>query len=48
MEEIKRRNVAADAKDGWIAALAKGNPAFARYRNDPRYRAWLRKVGLPD
>jgi TolB-like protein len=41
-------NRAADAKDGWIASFAKGDPAFNRYKSDPRYRAWLRKVNLPE
>ena len=37
-------NRAADAKDGWIPSFAKGEPAFTRYRSDPRYREWLRKL----
>ena len=41
-------NRAADAKDGFIPAFAKGDPAFNRYKSDPRYRAWLRRVGLPE
>jgi len=36
-----------DAKDGWLS-LAKGDPAFTQYRDNPRYRAWLHKIGLPD
>jgi hypothetical protein len=31
-----------------VVAAVKGDPAFARYTDDPRYRAWLRKVNLPD
>jgi TolB-like protein/Tfp pilus assembly protein PilF len=33
--------------DVMITAV-KGDPAFARYTGDPRYRAWLRKLNLPD
>jgi TolB-like protein len=35
-------------KDPEIAIWAKGDPAFANYVGDPRYRAWLRKMNLPD
>jgi hypothetical protein len=31
-----------------VVAAVKGDPAFARYTGDPRYRAWLRKMNLPD
>jgi tetratricopeptide (TPR) repeat protein len=31
-----------------VVAGVKGDPAFARYTGDPRYRAWLRKMNLPD
>jgi TolB-like protein/Tfp pilus assembly protein PilF len=35
-------------KDPDISILAKGDPAFARYVGDQRYRAWLRKMNLPE
>jgi TolB-like protein/Tfp pilus assembly protein PilF len=31
-----------------LIVAVKGDPAFARYTGDPRYRAWLRKVNLSD
>jgi adenylate cyclase len=31
-----------------VVAGVKGDPAFARYTADPRYRAWLRSMNLPD
>jgi adenylate cyclase len=31
-----------------VVVAVKGDPAFARYTGDPRYRAWLRKMNLPD
>jgi hypothetical protein len=31
-----------------VVAGIKGDPAFARYTADPRYRAWLRKMNLRD
>jgi cytochrome c-type biogenesis protein CcmH/NrfG len=31
-----------------VVAAVKGDSAFARYTGDPRYRAWLRKMNLPD
>ena len=31
-----------------VVAAVKGDTAFARYTGDPRYRAWLRKMNLPD
>jgi hypothetical protein len=31
-----------------VVGAVKGDPAFARYTADPRYRSWLRKMNLPD
>jgi hypothetical protein len=31
-----------------VVAGVKGDPAFAQYTGDPRYRAFLRKMNLPD
>jgi adenylate cyclase len=31
-----------------LVAGVKGDPAFARYTDDPRYRVWLRKMNLAD
>jgi len=31
-----------------VVAAVKGDPAFAQYTEDPRYRVWLRKMNLPD
>jgi hypothetical protein len=31
-----------------LIVAVKGDPAFARYTGDPRCRAWLRKVNVPD
>jgi hypothetical protein len=46
-EALKWLERAGAQKDPGIAQ-AKGDPAFARYAGDPRYRAWLRKMNLPE
>jgi tetratricopeptide (TPR) repeat protein len=37
---------AAASKDSWVAE-SMGDPAFAKFVNDPRYRAWLKSVNPP-
>jgi adenylate cyclase len=46
-QALKWLELAGSQKDMEIV-WAKGDPAFARYTGDPRYRAWLRKMNLPD
>jgi len=37
---------AAAQKDDWVAECT-GDPAFAKFANDPRYRAWLKSANPP-
>lgn len=39
-------NRAATQKDTWVAE-STGDPAFAKFVKDPRYRAWLKSVNPP-
>ncbi len=39
-------NRAAAQKDTWVAE-STGDPAFAKFVSDPRYRAWLKSVNPP-